>query len=146
MALWPAHDFATYLAGTLTHPSPPGGSTVLTYAAGGNLLVGPVRPESPTVPVVCVFVEQSGGDSPMPYLGEAASFYVSQITATIRGGVDTFEAGEALARSIITKMHATQSLTGYVYCLALASDPVYTGTNESGSHEWQAAFRVSAKK
>lgn len=134
--MYPAHDVATLLAGSIVLPNPPGGSPItLSYAADGNLLVGPVRPVANTVGQLGVFVLQTGGRQPLPYMGQDESFHVSRVQVTVRSQVNAFAEGEALARALHAKAH-THAPAGYTYCLASESEPLYLGTDEENAHRF----------
>lgn len=131
---YPADAVAQALAGTIALPSPPGGAdVVLTYAAGGNLLVGPVRAVEGAVETLAVFVLQGGGAPPLPYMGQAEGWHVSRVQVTVRSPIDAFQQGEALARALHARIHANAP-PGYTYALGTESDPVYLGTTDAGSH------------
>lgn len=129
---YPADAVAQMLAGVIAIPSPPGGDPV-TLAYGANLLVGPVRPVSEGVDPLAVFVLQSGGASPQPYMGQGESFHVSSVQVVVRSGIDGFQSGEALARALHARAHLNTP-PGYTYALAAESDPVYLGTTDAGAH------------
>lgn len=138
---YPAHDLATLLAGTITLPNPPGGGPVtLTYAAGGNLLVGPVRAVGESIVQPAVFVLQNGGRAPQPYMGQGESWHVTRVQVTIRSGINGFAEGEALARALHVRAHAKDLGASYTFCLAAESDPLYLGTDDDNAHRW--AFNV----
>jgi hypothetical protein len=131
---YPADAVAQMLAGSIALPHPPGGGpVVLTYGADGNLLVGPVRPVSEGVETLAVFVLQSGGVAPQPYMGQAESWHVSSVQVVVRSPVEAFQQGEALARALHARAHLNTP-PGYTFCLAAETDPVYLGTTDAGSH------------
>lgn len=146
MALSPAHDVATFLAGTLTHPNPPGGSTVLTYAAGGNLTIGPLPQVDATVGNTHVAVLTTGGPPPRPLMGPAANdnIFVARVQVNVRGPMDNFDVGEGLARACLKKMHLA-ALSGYLDCLAQETEPNYVGRDERGPHRWTFNLAVRWK-
>lgn len=130
---YPADAVAQTLAGVIALPTPPGGTPItLTYAPGGNLLVGPVRAVEGAVPQLAVFVLQSGGPAPRPYMGDTQSWHVSRVQVTVRGAMAQFAQCEALARALHARLHENTP-AGYTYCLAQESDPLFTGLDEEGA-------------
>lgn len=147
MALYPEHDLATILAGVIVLPNPPGGANVtLTYAAGGNLMIGPVRPvKEGDVPQLGVFVMQSGGPPPSPYMGQAESWFVSRVQVTVRSDVNAYGLGVALARALHARAHLNTP-AGYTFCKAGEAEPAYLGTDEEGAHRWAFNFDLGARR
>lgn len=133
--MYPADSVAQLLAGVIAMPTPPGGAAVtLTYAAGGNLLTGPIRPfNEGTVPQLAVFVLQSGGTAPQPYLGQGQSWHVSRVQVTVRSEVNAYDAGHALARALHARAHLSTP-AGFTFCQAAESDPTYVGTDDENAH------------
>lgn len=143
---YPAGAVAQMLAGTIALPDPPGGADVtLTYGAGGNLMVGPVRAEEGAVPTVAVFVLQGGGFAPTPYMGQSESWHTSRVQVTVRSPVDQFQQGEALARALHARAHLNTP-PGYTFALASESDPVYLGPTDAGSHLFTFNLDVGARR
>lgn len=137
----PAHDLATLLAGTLSLPSPATGTVVLTYAAAGNLLTGPVRAADHLVDNLAVFVLGTGGGAPEPYLGDGPNenLWRARVQVTVRGALDAFEQGEGLARACLAELHLAEP-SGYVSVRAQESVPNYLGQDERGCHLWTVNF------
>lgn len=107
---------------------------VLSYVAGGNLMVGPERAVEGVAPQLAVFVLQSGGPPPETYLGQGGdAWVVTRVQVKVRSRVDAFQAGEALARALWLKAHAA-TVAGYVSCMAVEADPLYLGINDHGYH------------
>lgn len=143
---YPADAVAQMLAGSIALPNPPGGGpVVLTYGADGNLLVGPVRSVSSGVDTLAVFVLQSGGFAPQPYMGQGESWHTSQVQVTVRSPLDGFQQGEALARALHARAHLNAP-PGYTYALAAESDPVYLGTTDAGSHLFSFNLTVGHRR
>ncbi len=137
MALYPEHDVATALAGVIVMPNPPGGANVtLTYGADGNLLIGPVRPAGEgLMPQLAVYVLQSGGPPPSPYMGQGESWHVTRVQVTVRGAIGAYLTAAALARALHAKAHLL-AMAGYTYCKAGESDPAYLGTDDENAHRF----------
>lgn len=139
--LYPAYDLATFLSGTLALPNPPGGSQDLSFVDGGNLMVGPLRPLEQSYPLISVGVLQGGG-SQVPYMGDTGtSSFASRVQVMVRGTVDAFATGEAVARAVYRKLHLSKP-AGYISVLAVEADPVYLGPDEDGAHRWSMNFEV----
>lgn len=141
---YPAHDVATLLAGAIALPSPPGGAAVvLTYADGGNLMLGPVTHSGDGAsPQLAVFVLQTGGPPPAPYLGSAGdSWRQARVQVTVRSEADEFSRGEALARALWERAHLGAA-AGAVVVLASESEPTYLGRDEHLFHRWSFNLTV----
>lgn len=137
---YPADALAQALAGTIALPDPPGGSdVVLSYAADGNLLLGPVRAKLATIDRPCVFVLQNGGLPPLPYMGQSESWHATRVQVTVVSAQNEFALGEALARALHARAHINTP-SGYTFCLAQESDPMYLGTDDDNAHRF--AFNV----
>lgn len=144
---YPADAVAQMLAGTIALPNPPGGAdVVLTYASNGNLLVGPVRPIEALMETLAVFVLQSGGPPPMPYMGTSAeSWHETRVQVSVRGPLKLFQRGEALARALHTRAHLNTP-PGYTFCLAVEADPVFLGIDEDGLGRHVFNLRVGHRR
>lgn len=147
MALYPAHDVASLAAGVIALPNPPGGAAItLVYAAGGNLLIGPVRPYAEgVIPQLCVFVLQSGGPPVSPYMGQAEGWHVTPVQLTVRSEIGAYDQGHALARALHARLHLNTP-AGYTYCLAQQSDPVYAGTDDQNSHRFTINLNLGHRR
>lgn len=119
------------IAGTMALPANPGGIKTLTL--GSTLFVGPVRPVGAGVEEEAVFVLQSGGARPMPYMGQADSWHTTHVQVMVRGLAEQFQRAEGIARGLIAVCHL-HTPVGYTYLLALDSDPIYVGETDNGSH------------
>jgi hypothetical protein len=141
----PAKDVAALLiaAGPLA-----GVALVRPPAASPNLFVGPMRPPSPTgapaaarIPARAVFVLETGGPAPQPYLdGRGVSFRRKNVQVLVRSEQADHSGGEALAKAILPVIH-THAPAGYVGALAL-DEPAYIGTDEQGCHLWSTNFHL----
>jgi hypothetical protein len=144
---YPADAVAQMLAGVIALPNPPGGADVtLTYGTGGNLLLGPVRSfKEAGIEQLAVFVIQSGGQQPLPYMGQDEGWHVSRVQVTVRSELHSFAAGEALARALHARANRNTP-PGYTYCLAAESDPSYLGTDDDGSHRFVFNLNVGHRR
>lgn len=145
---YPAHDLATYLAGSITMPTPPGGAAVvLTYGTDGNLLIGPVRPLTEGVtPQLAVYVLQSGGVQPLPYLGDSGqSWHQSRVQVTVRSALNLFQQAESLARALHAKAHLAV-ISGLTFVHASESEPTYLGTDDEGAHRFVFNLDVGLRR
>lgn len=141
----PAHDLATFLAGILALPSPPGGSKTFTYAVGGNLTMGPVRSKDETIQNVHVSVLQTGGPAPQPFLESGgASWKLARVQVTVRSQVDDFHTGQATAVGLLAKAHLGV-IAGYTNVLAQETEPNYLGADERGTHRWSFNVEMQFK-
>jgi hypothetical protein len=141
----PAHDLATFLAGTLNLPSPPGGAVLFTYGAGGNMTMGPVRAKDETIKNVHVSVLQTGGPPPMPFVDSAGvSWNIARVQVTVRSQVDDFLTGQATAVGLLKKAHMAK-IPGYTLCLVQESVPNPLGADERGTQRWSFNVEMQFK-
>jgi hypothetical protein len=132
----PAHDLSTFLAGTIALPSPPGGSQLLTYGAGGNLGMGPLRAKDSTINNLDVRVLQTGGPPRAPFLSSTPdSWALARVQVTVRSPLDDFLTGQALAVALLAKAHLS-TIAGYTSVLVQESEPNYLGEEVRGTHKW----------
>ena len=133
----PASDVVAFLTGKTL------GGVALT--SGGNLFIGPMRTDLTVSASPAVFVLNTGGVSPAPYLnGNRESYFEADVLIQVRGAPDEFQAAEALARGIFDELHLA-SLSGYVQVLAQDGHPPYIGTDESNRHIWSMDFVTEYK-
>lgn len=113
----PDADVATLLAGA-----------GLGLVVGVNLFRGPMRPAVAGVPTKAVFVAETGGPPPVPYIDAAANgdTWTFEIQVMVRGDRESFAAARTLARSIRDALHRA-SISGYLSCVALQSGPTSVG-------------------
>jgi hypothetical protein len=112
----PASDLATFLTTKVA-----GG---VTLTLGTNLFSGRMLSQDST-PTRAVFVLNTGGQAPAPYLSGTAreSYYAPSVQVLVRGPVQDFQAGESMARGVFELLHQA-TIAGYVQVLARDSAPV----------------------
>lgn len=143
--LQPAHDLATFLAGTIALPSPPGGSQLLTYGAGGNLGTGPVRAKDTTIQNVDVRVLQTGGPPRAPFLSSTPdSWILARCQVTVRCQEEKIDAGQALALALLVKAHLA-TIAGYVSSMVQEAVPNFLGIDERGTARWSFNVEMQFK-
>lgn len=127
---------------------PPATASV-TLTLGTNLFYGPMREPDTTIPEQAVFCVNEGGPPPQAFMSYAThgSFKRAFVRVDVRSTLDAFNTGEALAHACARRlMFAT--LTGYVSCKVLSSQPDYLGSDERGVHGWsfivELAWREAA--
>lgn len=133
----PAHDLATYLAGLINLPSPPGGSITFTYGAGGNLFMGPMRAkDGSTVGNVAVAVLQTGGPARAPFhSSDLETWNPARVQVMVRCQVDDVLTGQAVALALLGKS-SLATIAGYTYALVQETLPNYIGPDDRGLHRW----------
>lgn len=141
----PASAVLGLLSGVVTLPSPASGTVTLTAGVGGNLLLGPPRSTEAGVAQLAVFVLQSGGAAPVPYLGAGESFHESSVQVVVRSDAHAFATGEALARALHARAHLGTS-AGFTFLRAVESEPNYLGTDDDGAHRWSINVRVGHRR
>lgn len=144
--LQPAHDLATYLAGLLTLPSPPGGTYNFTYGAGGNLVMGIMRAKDLTsVPNVFCSVLQTGGPPRAPYLSSnTETWNLARVQLMIRSQVDDYLTGQATALALLGKA-SLATIPGYDLVLVQETMPNYIGPDDRGLHRWTVNVEMGFK-
>lgn len=133
------------LAGVVALPPPASGSVELTPGDGGNLLLGPPRSTEGGVPQLAVFVLQSGGAAPVPYLGAGESWHETSVQVVVRSAAHDFATGEALARALLSRAHLAE-VAGFTFLRVVESDPNYLGTDDGGVHRWSLNVRVGHRR
>lgn len=143
VVMYPANAIVQTLAGVYLLD---GGALTLVNGVDGNLLIGPIRSANVgEIPRECVFVLQSGGDQPMPYMGQPESFYVSRVQVSVRSPLNSFARGEQLARFLHARAHLATP-PGYTSVMAVESEPLYVGTDDEGGHRHVFNLDVSARR
>lgn len=123
----PALDVAQFLDGKAA------GS--LTLALGSTLFVGFMRRADRT-PSAAVFVVNTGGPPPVPYLnGDRDAMFRPTVQVMIRGPVNDLEAGETIARAVFAWLHQ-QAISDYVATLARDSAPAFLGLDGDDRGTW----------
>lgn len=145
----PARSLATHIAAgsPFALETPPGGSQVLTFAAGGNLTAGPMRAAEGLVGEFHVSILNSGGPL-TPYMGTPAtvgSLFESACSVIVRSQVDAYSQGEAVARALVRRCHLAD-LAGYVSCVVRDAEPVYQGLDENGHHRFVFSVDLTIKR
>lgn len=143
----PEADVLARLAGTRNYLSTTGGTFVLT--SGANLFRGPLRDDlgDAAITTQCVFVESTGGAAPQPYLdGADKSLFRASIVVTVRSNLEQYDAGQAVARACLRRLHLASLASGYTSCRANASEPMYDSWQENGCHVWRIPLEVAWKE
>lgn len=139
MALDPETDVLAALNTTLILPAPPTGSVMLT--TGTNLFQGPLRDAASEVPEVCVFVHCPDGAEPVPFLdGGTQSTFTAYVHVIVRGGLEKYADGQAIARACLRHVHL---LSPYTTCEAMVSEPIYDQWRQTGSHVWRIPLQLT---
>jgi hypothetical protein len=123
----PASDLLSFLTGKVA-----GG---VTLTAGSTLFAGRMLSQDST-PTQAVFLLNTGGAAPQPYLSSTRSaLYTPSVQVLIRGPVGNLQAGEALARGVFELLHQA-TVSGYVQVLARDSAPVLLELDTAGRGVW----------
>jgi hypothetical protein len=122
----PASDLRDFLTGKVA------GSVTLT--AGVNLYAGRMLADDLT-PGQAVFLLNTGGMPPRPYLGDGTNYFTAAVQCLVRGPVGNLEAGEALARGVWSLLHQAP-LGAYVQILARDSAPVLLDVDSAQRGRW----------
>lgn len=117
----PASDLVDFLT------SKTAGGVVLTRAT--NLFVGGLR-SADEAPSPAVFVQNTGGPEPVPYLGGAREAWQRPtVQVLVRGPVDDTATAESVARGVYELLQMA-TISGYVAILSRASAPEPLGPDD----------------
>jgi hypothetical protein len=101
-----------------------------------NLFRGPeveARTAPLVIPVDAVFVAQTGGPAPMPYLGTGESENYPGLQIVIRN--NGYLAGQAIANDVLETL-SQSDVPGYINCATLESRANYVGRRDDNNHRW----------
>lgn len=114
----------------------------ITLSKGVNLFIGPMR-STELSPAPCVFVLNSGGAAPVPYLaGTREAFYRPTVQVQIRGPIGDFFRGEAIAVAVSRWLAQTTSIDGYVTTYLRDSQPAYLGEDTQQHPQWSSNLEL----
>lgn len=123
----PAADLRAFLSGQTA------GATLLT--AGANLFSGRLLSDE-VLPAQVVCLLNTGGMAPQPYLSPTRqALYVAAVQVLVRGPVGNLDAGETLARGVMSLL-AQSTVAGYVQVLARDSAPVLLEVDSARRGIW----------
>ena len=110
--------------------------------AGVSIFQGPVREIGALVPPTAVFVLQTGGIAPTPYLGTATDVRESGLQIRIRSDVTLgYNAGVELAQTVLAALQR-KTPSGRVTLFVNESEPTYLGQDDYSNFEWSLNARV----
>lgn len=113
------------------------GGVVLT--SGTNIFVGQLRPDD-TSPSLSVFLLNSGGPAPTPYInGGGHAVFEPTVQVIIRGIPDSMQAGAAVARAVFGFLYLS-TIPGFIAIKARESQPFYLGFDDSNRPVWVINF------
>jgi hypothetical protein len=112
-------------------------TALASLTLGTNLFQGPVRPPSSSVPHKAVFCLATGGPAPLMHTqgNNGPDVKRASVQVRIRGDVNSFAAGQTLARSVWTALQRA-TFAGYMSIACRESEPVYLGVDNTEHHEW----------
>lgn len=126
----PASDLGDYLNGLAVS------AAGVTLALGTNLFKGPTRMFKRSPATTAVFIMNTGGPAPEPYLnGGRKSWARPTVQVVIRGATSDFANGEIVARAVYEALHQ-QSIGSYTAIFARDSQPVMVGLDENDQANW----------
>ena len=105
--------------------------------AGTNLFIGPVRGHSETIPLLCVFIQSTGGPYPERMLGSFRTVKNPHVQVRVRGdGEGGYQAGLDLARQCAAAVDGWHPGGGYMVGRLLDSDVSGMGLDSQGNPEF----------
>lgn len=122
------------------------GQTLASVALveGTNLFSGRAR-STDEVAAPSVHLLNSGGGAPVPYLGGAReAYWTPSVQVMVRGAVEDFAAGEALARAVLSYL-AQLVPTGYVALFVRESQPTPIGLDDASRPMWSINLELQYK-
>lgn len=109
---------------------------------GISVFQGPVREIGALVPPTAVFVLQTGGIAPTPYLGTQTDVRESGLQVRIRSDVaNGYNTGVELAQTVLSTIQR-KTPSGRVTAFVNESEPTYLGQDDYGNFEWSLNARV----
>lgn len=110
--------------------------------SGVSVFQGPVREIGALVPPTAVFVLQTGGLAPTPYLGTQTDVRDSGVQVRIRSDVaNGYNTGCELAQATLAALQR-KTPSGRVTAFVNESEPTYLGQDAYGNFEWSLNARV----
>ena len=107
-----------------------------------NIYQGPVREIGALVTPTAVFILQTGGMAPTPYLGTGTDVRDSGVQIRIRSDVTLgYNAGVELAQTVLAALQRHQP-SGRVTMFVNESEPTYLGQDDYNNFEWSLNCRV----
>lgn len=109
---------------------------------GAPVFQGPAREIGALVPPTAVFVLQTGGVAPTPYLGTQTDVRESGVQVRIRSDVaNGYNTGVELAQTVLSALQRKMP-AGRVTMFVNESEPTYLGQDDYGNFEWSLNCRV----
>lgn len=110
--------------------------------SGVSVFQGPVREIGALVPPTAVFVLQTGGIAPTPYLGTATDVRDSGVQIRIRSDVaNGYNTAVDLAQTVLAAVQR-KTPSGRVTMFVNESEPTYLGQDGLGNFEFSLNCRV----
>lgn len=99
-----------------------------------TLFTGPERATRGGVPDLAVFIQEGAGIVE-PYVNDRFDFFRHSLQVLVRSDCGGFEAGEAVARALLLRLHRSRP-TGYVTVLSQQAGPTYLGEDDKRRSRW----------
>jgi len=97
-------------------------------------------------PDASVFVWAGSAQAPQPYIGTAnQSLYRARVSVVTRGTSGDFQTSLVKARTVIAAGHLA-SVSGYISCVALDSEPNWLGYDNMSRPRWLVTFLLEIKQ
>jgi len=112
-----------------------------------SIFVGPEKAQDASrFPAASVFVFASGGPAPQPYIGTSTQcLFRARVSVVCRGEAQDYQGSLTKARAVITAGNRA-TVTGYISCLALDSEPIWLGYNDQMQPRWLVSFLMEIQQ
>lgn len=121
--------------------------TAALGTVGTDIYRGPTRVPDGGVPVNCIFVLQSGGFQPEPYINSTRKSWQEKfLEVRIRRKQSEYGAGRDLAQQVWNALHLATPPSGATWLKCRRAAPMYIGRDKAGHHEWLVELNVGIKE
>lgn len=107
-----------------------------------NLFISSIQPVSTSYPSQCIFVQESDGYQPLPYLGAGNIFRRALVEIHVRAA--RRRAAQVLANTALVALdHTDLTMSGFVWCRAMTSRAIDNGPDSDKNYEFYFSVEVA---
>lgn len=111
----------------------------LTNIGASNVFIGLLRGVGTSVPANSLFIAGDAGNVPSRFMGQVTEVRHPVVHIRIRWG--TFGGGDTIIRVLQDFLQAV-TIAGYLDVVAMQSEPVPLGSDNSGNFLWIMSYRM----